>query len=48
MSCRFLLALEYYFVLFGMPGLVITLFVLYVYLKERYKRPDWFARDERN
>lgn len=35
---RFWLVLEYYFVLFGMPALVISLFVLYVYLKDRYKR----------
>ena len=35
---RFLLAVEYYLVMFGVPGLVIALFVLYVYLKERFWR----------
>ena len=34
----FLSFVEYYFVTLGVPGFVITLFVLYVYLKERYKR----------
>jgi hypothetical protein len=35
---EFLSALEYYFVLYGAPGFVIAMFVLYVYLKEKYKR----------
>ena len=35
---KFLGALEYFFVLFGVPGFVIAMFVLYVYVKERHKR----------
>jgi hypothetical protein len=34
---KFLRALEYYFVRFGAPGFVVATFVLYAYLKERYK-----------
>jgi len=35
---NFLSAVEYYFVIYGAPGFIIAVFVLYVYLKERYKR----------
>lgn len=35
---KFLRAVEYYFLLFGVPGFVIAMFVLYVYLKDRQKR----------
>lgn len=35
---KFLSAVEYFLVMFGVPGFVIAMFVLYVYLRERYKR----------
>ena len=35
---KFLSAVEYYFVIYGAPGFVIAMFVLYVYVKDRHKR----------
>jgi hypothetical protein len=35
---EFLSFVEYYFVLYGAPGFVIAMFVLYVYVKDRHKR----------
>ncbi len=35
---KFLSALEYYSGVCGVPGFIIAMFVLYVYVKERYKR----------
>lgn len=35
---EFLSFVEYYFATLGVPGLVIACFVLYVYLKERYRK----------
>ncbi len=35
---EFLSAVEYFFVLYGAPGFIIAMFVLYVYVKDRRKR----------
>lgn len=35
---RFLLAAEYYSVMFGVPGFIVAMFVLYVYFRDRHKR----------
>ena len=35
---KFLSAVEYFLVIYGAPGFIIAMFVLYVYVKDRRKR----------